>query len=109
MKLQELKQTVQDSPSSIFTKDDIIKLLDKVKRESYITQELADEIRYAISNRLNQLDSDVVVDMESASFDLERDNTIVLSDISIDLSKIESIIEEVLDENVTEETTSNNN
>jgi hypothetical protein len=109
MKLQELKQTVQDSPSSIFTKDDIIKLLNEVKRESCITQELADEIRYVISNRLNQLDSDDVVDMDSASFDLERDNTIVLSDVSIDLSKIESIIEEVLDENVTEETTSNNN
>lgn len=102
MNLKELKQTIQDSPSSIFTKEDVLNLLNKVNK-SHFTQTLADEMRYEINNQLKTLNEDEIVDFDSANFDLD-DNKIILQGIEVDLSKIESIIETVLDDNVTEET-----
>jgi aminoglycoside phosphotransferase len=102
MNLQKLKQAVQDSPSSIFTKEDIMKLLNGLQSEGSLTQELADEIHRSIWLQMERLDNGDVIEFDSAEFDLDG-NTITLSNIDLDLYKIKEIIEEVLNENVTEE------
>jgi hypothetical protein len=101
MNLQELKQAVQDSPSSIFTKEDIMKLLNGLQSEGSLTQELADEMHRSIWFQMEQLDNGDIIEFDSAEFDLDG-NTITLSNIDLDLYRIKEIIEEVLNENVTE-------
>jgi len=101
-------ELVKNSPASIFTKEDVIKLLNDVsdvpagdeadedKDKPTITEdqmnELIDAVRFDLSMSLDSAD---VVDLDSAKFELNGD-VISVSDIDVDTSNVESVVEDAI-------------
>jgi hypothetical protein len=84
--------------------DKVIELINQITSETKlgITQELADEISSKFEILLD-IDSDELVELDSAEFELNYDNRIELSRVDIDTSRIRGFIEDVLEEFIIEE------
>ena len=110
-KLENTIELVKNSPASIFTKEDVIKLLNDVsdvpagdedneadedKDKPTITEdqmnELIDAVRFDLSMSLDAAD---VVDLDSAKFELNGD-VISVSDIDVDTSNVENVVEDAI-------------
>jgi hypothetical protein len=110
-KLENTIELVKNSPASIFTKEDVIKLLNDVsdvpagdedneadedKDKATITEdqmnELIDAVRFDLSMSLDAAD---VVDLDSAKFELNGD-VISVSDIDVDTSNVENVVEDAI-------------
>lgn len=96
-KLEVIKQ-VQECVSSVFSKEDVIKLINKI--EGGLNEDLALEIKKQISTLIMNIDERKLLDLDSAEFELSYNNTIELSNVNIDLEIITDIIEEVLMDHV---------
>ena len=96
-KLEVIKQ-VQECVSSVFSKEDVIKLINKI--EGGLNEDLALEIKKQISTLIMNIDERKLIDLDSAEFELSYNNTIELNNVNIDLEIITDIIEEVLMDNV---------
>jgi hypothetical protein len=92
-KLEVIKQ-VQECVSSVFSKEDVIKLINKI--EGGLNEDLALEIKKQISTLIMNIDERKLIDLDSAEFELSYNNTIELSSVNIDLDLITDTIEEVL-------------
>lgn len=98
---------VQSAFPSLFTKEDVIKVLralqddldfeDEEDEVGVFTQEQLDEVREdicnAVENRLDRLSSDDVVDLDSAEFEVNGDR---LSVVNVDINT-STLIDEVSD------------
>ena len=96
-KLEVIKQ-VQECVSSVFSKEDVIKLINKI--EGGLNEDLALEIKKQISTLIMNIDERKLLDLDSAEFELNYNNTIELSNVNIDLDLITDIVEEVLMDHV---------
>jgi len=96
-KLEVIKQ-VQECVSSVFSKEDVIKLINKI--EGGLNEDLALEIKKQISTLIMNIDERKLIDLDSAAFEINYNNTIELSNVDIDLDCIKDTIEEVLMEHV---------
>lgn len=96
-KLEVIKQ-VQECVSSVFSKEDVIKLINKI--EGGLNEDLALEMKKQISTLIMNIDERKLLDLDSAEFELSYNNTIELSNVNIDLEIITDIIEEVLMDHV---------
>jgi hypothetical protein len=101
-------ELVKNSPASIFTKEDVIKLLNDVsdvpagdeadedKDKATITEdqmnELIDAVRFDLSMSLDSAD---VVDLDSAKFELNGD-VLSVTDIDVDTSNVENVVEDAI-------------
>jgi hypothetical protein len=101
-KLEVIKQ-VQECVSSVFSKEDVIKLINKI--EGGLNEDLALEIKKQISTLIMNIDERKLLDLDSAEFELSYNNTIELSSVNIDLDLITDTIEEVLMDHVEPEIT----
>jgi len=107
---------VTNSPSSIFTKEDILKLIEGMnygierEKEVLVEQEveaaikaagkqslaltedqvrgLTEAIEQEIETSIQRLDKDDIVDFDSAEFSLEYNNTVRLDDIEVNTNRI---------------------
>lgn len=96
--IKEAVASVENAYPSIFTKDDVIKLLNSIKIESSKPkqvilskeqiQRLCDIVLQQIKDNIEDLESDKVCDLSSAEFELYG-NEISVSSIDIDTDKIE--------------------
>jgi hypothetical protein len=96
-KLEVIKQ-VQECVSSVFSKEDVIKLINKI--EGGLNEDLALEIKKQISTLIMNIDERKLLDLDSAEFELSYNNTIELTNVNIDLDLITDIVEEVLMDHV---------
>ena len=96
-KLEVIKQ-VQECVSSVFSKEDVIKLINKI--EGGLNEDLALEIKKQISTLIMNIDERKLIDLDSAEFELSYNNTIELNNVNIDLEIITDIIEGVLMDHV---------
>ena len=96
-KLEVIKQ-VQECVSSVFSKEDVIKLINKI--EGGLSEDLALEMKKQISTLIMNIDERKLIDLDSAEFELSYNNTIELNNVNIDLEIITDIIEEVLMDHV---------
>ena len=96
-KLEVIKQ-VQECVSSVFSKEDVIKLINKI--EGGLSEDLALEIKKQISTLIMNIDERKLIDLDSAEFELSYNNTIELNNVNIDLEIITDIIEGVLMDHV---------
>jgi len=96
-KLEVIKQ-VQECVSLVFSKEDVIKLINKI--EGKLSEDLALEIKKQISTLIMDIDERKLIDYNSAEFELSYNNTIELSNIIIYLDIITHTIEEVLMDHV---------
>jgi gamma-glutamyl phosphate reductase len=84
--------------------DKVIELIKQITSETKlgITPELADEISSKFENILDR-NSDELVDLDSAEFELSYDNRIELNRVDVDTSRIRGFIDDVLGEFIIEE------
>lgn len=103
-KLENTIELVKNSPASIFTKEDVIKLLndvsdvpasDEVNDKLTITDEQIEELIDAVRSELSMGLDNNLVDYDSAQFELNG-NKIELTDVDIDTDPIEDIAEDAI-------------
>ena len=92
---------VQECMSSVFSKEDVIKLINQI--EGGVNEDLALSIKSSIEMDITKMDDRQLIDFETAEFELSYTNQIELSHVSINLDYIMNIVEERLMELVEEE------
>ena len=79
---------VKNSPSSIFTKDDVLNLLSSISNgDGSMTKAMVDDLMEQIESGINNVDPEDVVDKSTAEFSLDG-NMIELDSIEVDSSYI---------------------
>ncbi len=79
---------VKNSPSSIFTKDDVLNLLSSISNgNGSMTKAMVDDLLEQIERGIHNVDSEDVVDKSTAEFSLDG-NQIELDSIDVDSSYI---------------------
>jgi len=95
-KLEAIKQ-VQECMSSVFSKEDVINLINKI--EGGLNEDLALKIKESIERDLMDMDKRSLIDYDSAEFELSYNNCIELVGVDIDL---EFIMNGIIDKNISE-------
>ena len=110
MKKQEAIELVNKGIGSIYSKEDVINLINQIEESktetpSFDGQEIVksvmdewhDKVHDIFHDLANEINSNDIVDMNECEFCLEYDNRIVLNDISFETHEIESRVEECRD------------
>lgn len=86
-------QSVQNSVSSIFTKEDVIKLINSVEGSS--RKVTTDDIQRAIDQTIDWIEnnSNRLIDEDSAEFELDYNNRVSLTNVNIDTEEIREALE----------------
>lgn len=94
--LQQTVASVQNAPSSIFTKEDVLNLLNGINApkggieiDRQIVKDLSEAILEAVKENIANLESSDVCDLSSADFSLSY-NEIQLDSVDIDTHEIAS-------------------
>jgi replication initiation and membrane attachment protein DnaB len=95
MKKQDVLNRVLNSESSIFSKDDVVRLIEMVEGDGRSVT--VSDIGAALDSAMNEINrnSDEAIDKSSAEFDING-NEIYISDISFDMDFIRDTLEEYL-------------
>ena len=95
MKKQDVLNRVLNSESSIFSKDDVVRLIELVEGESRVIT--VTDIGAAIENVMDEFGrrNNDVIDKSTAEFNLNG-NEIELEDVDVDLDYIRETLEEHL-------------
>jgi len=98
MKKQDVLNRVLNSESSIFSKNDVVRLIEMVEMYDLTGKTVTvSDIGAALDSAMNEINrnSDEVIDKSSAEFDING-NEIYISDISFDMDFIRDTLEEYL-------------
>ena len=102
MKKQDLINSVKNAPGSIFTKDDVIGIINSLTQDDK-TKNILDLIEMTITRVLNNND---YIDYNNVEYGIDYDNRIEVTNIEIDKdSLIQDILSELDDEFVKVEET----
>jgi hypothetical protein len=92
--IQETVASVQNAPGSMYTREDVISLLNKIqvptasaKIDQQVIKDLFDAIRDEVKDNASNLDSSDVVDSSTAEFSLNY-NEVQLDSVDIDTDNI---------------------
>ena len=85
MTKNEIKKLIETSPSSIFTKDDVLRLVENLEDNGFSEQFESLLINEFENNIENAGD---LVDIDDAEFELNGCNTIILNDVPINYKRI---------------------
>lgn len=105
--IQEAVASVQNAFPSIYTKDDVIKLLGSIETTSApgFSQEMVEKliecVKEAVNRKVNRMDTDDMVDTGSAEFELNY-NEISLSSVDVDTSAISDCVEQAVEDAINE-------
>jgi hypothetical protein len=95
-KMDEILKDVKDSKSSVFSKDDVIKIISEIKdtfkQESPTVlldlQEFIDEVAENVADNISEFDLDQV--------DLSMDgNEVIVDNIKLDSDRVKELVEEI--------------
>lgn len=95
MTKQQAIKEVENSFPSIFTREDVITLLNKIEGSEieFDKEVLTEKLRSAVENALNNLSSDDIVDISSCEFVIRNGNEIDIDSIGINT---DTIVDEVM-------------
>jgi len=100
--VNEVIDIINNSPASMFTKSDVIALVKSIETDELsidITQEAVTElIDFVRSEMYVNVDESDMYDKESARFEIEAGNTIVLTEIDIDTDHAIDVATEAISE-----------
>ena len=98
IKLTEAKELLNNNISSIYTKQDVLDLLDRLDMESDTEhiREIFEKIKLAFSSDLTHV-LERIVDKDDIRLELNG-NEIYVEDIEINTDVIESVLSDVLDD-----------
>jgi hypothetical protein len=93
MKKELVLQSVQNSVSSIFSKEDVINLINSIEGGGRVIS--VDDIQRAIDQTIYWIEnnSDRLIDEDSAEFELDYNNRVTLSNVNIDTEEIREALE----------------
>jgi hypothetical protein len=94
--IDEAKDLLNQGFGSIYTKDEVLSLLDRIKKESTDIKTVLDEVYDDFVSKIKHFDESDVVNMDDITFSVERGTEIVIEDISVNLYNIEEALEEVI-------------
>jgi hypothetical protein len=94
--IDEAKDLLNQGFGSIYTKDEVLSLLDRIKKESTDIKTVLDEVYDDFVSKIKHFDESDVVNTDDITFSVERGNEIVIEDISVNLYNIEEALEEVI-------------
>jgi len=97
MKKENVLEVVQNSVSSIFTKDDVLKLITSIEQEQQTNQvydliKKLQDLQENISYRFQNLNSDEIVDYDSVEFSIGYNNRIEVEDVSLNVDNLTDIV-----------------
>jgi len=94
MKKELVLQSVQNSVSSIFSKEDVINLINSIEAGSS-RKITVDDIERAIDRTISWIENNEreVVDLDSAEFELTYNNQIECTNVPIDVDNIREALE----------------
>jgi len=95
--LNEAIDGIRNSISTIFSKDDVLNLLNRIEvkvTEPEFTEHEMEELIEHVRSGLAYLDSTDIVDKDTAQFGIEDGNILVVTDIEVDTNYIEDEVEE---------------
>jgi len=101
--VNEVIDIINSSPASMFTKSDVIALVKSIEvndeRSIDVTQEAVTElIEYVRHQMYVSIDESDMYDKESAQFEIEDGNTIVLTELDIDTDHAIDVATEAISE-----------
>lgn len=93
MKKEFVLQLVENSASSIFSREDVIKLINSVEGGGRVIS--VDDIERAIDRTISWIENNEreVVDLDSAEFELTYNNQIECTNVPIDVDNIREALE----------------
>lgn len=101
MKKVNVLEVVQNSVSSIFSKEDVIALINSIEESNFdvklISRKLQD-LQNTISYEFQNLGSDEVVDYDSVEFSIGYQNRIEVEDMNINIERLTEIVEGAIEE-----------
>lgn len=98
MRLREIKKLVEDSPSSIFSKDDVLDMLRKIETE----KPDYDVILETIDDVLDSIDIIDYTDLESADFYIDGEKKITLDYLEFKKKDLVDVLTESIKEKINE-------
>ena len=100
MKKDLVLSSVQNSVSSIFSKEDVINLIEKIEEEQVKSKLSIDQLREITSSIMNAIEeeasNDNIVSFEDVEFELGWDKKIEVTDVPINFDVIRDCIENSL-------------
>lgn len=100
--VNEVIDIINNSPASMFTKSDVIALVKSIEtdeRTIAVTQEAVSELIEHVRHEMYiGIDESDMYDKDSAKFEIEDGNTIVLNDIDIDTDHAIDVATEAISE-----------
>ena len=98
MKLTEVKELLNNNISSIYTKEDVLGLLEKIDMESNMEsiKEIFDKVKTNFAHGLRCAEEGII-DKDDIELELNG-NEISVYRVDVDLEHIENVLEEVLDD-----------
>ena len=107
--IQQAVASVQNAFPSIYTKDDVIKLLESIQIEESSgklsneqIEELTRSIQETVARAIRNFDTRDIVDNSTAEFSIGYSNTLELDSVDVDLDNLNDQIESTIEETVTE-------
>ena len=95
--LAETIKETEDCFPTIFTREDVLLILNNIEENSLNEQEQISILKDNISSALRKMDGDNVVDFDSADFDICDGNKIEIINIDVNSYNIDDVINEVID------------
>ena len=107
--IQQAVASVQNAFPSIYTKDDVIKLLESIeiqqssgKLSNEQIEELTQSIQEKVSRAIRNFDTGDIVDNSTAEFSIGYSNILELDSVDVDLDNLNDEIESTIESTVTE-------
>jgi len=93
MTKQQAVENVTNSISSIFSKEDVINLINSIKDEGTNPTKIIVDLKEKVLNTINSLSSDDIVDIHSVELELDYTRTINVSSVEITTDNLYSDLE----------------
>ena len=107
--IQQAVASVQNAFPSIYTKDDVIKLLESIqiqessgKLSNEQIEELTESIQEKVARAIRNFDTGDIVDNSTAEFSIGYNNQLELDSVDVDLNNLNDEIECTIESTVTE-------
>jgi RNA binding exosome subunit len=89
MTKQEAIQTIQTSFPSIWSREDVLQLINKIDEGTgFDTDNLIDKIKDAVENAINGMSNDEIVDTSDCEFEIHNGNEIQVNSVRVNTSDI---------------------
>lgn len=99
MKKQEAITQVNECISSVFSKEDVIKLIEQIE-ETTLDEQLIEDVLKGFNNKIYHIEDDII-DYSSAEFSISYDNKLELECVSIDrdliIDQLERVFKDITD------------